>query len=77
MFVSAEDLKTFTGKTRPSAQARFLRSRMIAFVVRADGSIALRVEELDNHTLSRERRKKKEAEWEMPCLRAKRWEFPK
>lgn len=52
MFVSAEDLIAFTGLKRSSAQARFLAKHHIKFMLRLDGSIALRQEELDRHTLS-------------------------
>jgi hypothetical protein len=53
MFVRAADLEMFTGLKRPRAQARFLEERGIKFVRRNDGSIALRLLELDRHTLSK------------------------
>lgn len=53
MFVSTDQIESFTGKKRHSAQARFLAARSIRFTERDDGSIALRQEELDRHTLSR------------------------
>ncbi len=53
MFVSAEQLEALTGKTRPSAQARFLDRWNIRYIERADGTIVLRQEELDRHTLAR------------------------
>ncbi len=56
MFVTSEDLYKFTGYKRPSAQARFLAERRIVFTTRADGTIALRLDELDSHTLSKEKR---------------------
>lgn len=52
MFVTAEQLVEFTHKQRSSAQARFLAARGIVFTTRDDGTIALRQEELDRHTLS-------------------------
>lgn len=54
-FVSQQDLQEFTGKARPSAQARFLRSRFpgMLFFVRDDGTIALRQEEFDRYTLAK------------------------
>jgi hypothetical protein len=53
MFVSAQYLEVFTGKRRPSAQARFLDRCDIKYIERADGTIALRQEELDRHTLTK------------------------
>lgn len=53
MFVSAAALEELTGKKRPSAQARFLAARGIKFVARDDGTIVLRQEELDRHTLTK------------------------
>lgn len=53
MFVTPEQLVEYTGKRRPSAQARFIADRGLKFDVRDDGSIALRQEELDRHTLSK------------------------
>ena len=53
MFVSAEHLIAFTGKRRPSAQSRFLDRCDMRYIERADGTIALRQEELDRHTLSK------------------------
>jgi len=53
MFVGAEHLIAFTGKRRPSAQARFLDRCDMRYIARADGTIALRQEELDRHTLSK------------------------
>jgi hypothetical protein len=53
MFVSAEELQAFTGKRRPSAQARFLDRCDMKYIERGDGTIALRREELDRHTLSK------------------------
>jgi hypothetical protein len=53
MFVSAEQLEVFTGKKRPSAQARFLDRWDMKYIERGDGTIALRQEELDHHTLTR------------------------
>jgi hypothetical protein len=52
MFVRPEDLVAFTGLKRSSAQARFLARLGIRFVVRLDGSIALRQAELDAHTFA-------------------------
>jgi hypothetical protein len=55
MFVSAEQLEELTGKSRPSAQARWLGRHRYKFERRNDrnGTIALRREELDRHTLSK------------------------
>ncbi len=53
IFVSADVLEQLTGKSRPSAQARWLASRLYRFERRADGTIALRMEELDAHTISK------------------------
>ena len=53
IFVSADILEQLTGKRRPSAQARWLISRCYKFERRADGTIALRMDELDVHTVSR------------------------
>jgi hypothetical protein len=53
VFVSAEQLEAFTGKRRPSAQARFLDRWDMKYIERADGSIALRLEELDRQTLTK------------------------
>ncbi len=53
MFISAEELEALTGKSRPSAQARFLDRWNIRYIERADGTIVLRQEELDRHTLAR------------------------
>jgi len=55
MHVSEQVLRGYTGKTRPSAQARFLRKQFpkIIFVFRDDGSLALRQEEFDRYTLSK------------------------
>lgn len=53
MFVPAETLEDFTGLKRPSAQKRFLDGLGIKSTERADGSLAVRQEELDAHTLSR------------------------
>lgn len=54
-FVSVADLEQLTGLRRPSAQARWLAARRYKFERRADrnGTIALRQEELDRHTLSK------------------------
>ena len=53
MFVPAETLEEFTGLKRPSAQKRFLDDLGIKSTERADGSLAVRQEELDAHTLSK------------------------
>jgi len=53
MFASANAIYEFTHKSRYSAQARVLRSLGLKFTQRPDGSIALRQEELDAHTLSK------------------------
>jgi hypothetical protein len=53
MFVDASDLGRLTGQVRPSAQARYLSKLGIKFTRAFDGSIVLRLQELDAHTLSR------------------------
>lgn len=53
LFVSVEVLEHFTGRKRASAQARFLAQLGLKFAQRFDGTIALRQEELDAHTLTR------------------------
>lgn len=53
MFVEPEQLVKFTKKERYAAQARFLDARGIRYTRRDDGSIALRTDELDRHTLSK------------------------
>lgn len=66
MFVSAEDLKGLTGLVQPAAQARWLAKRGYAFERRADGSIALRQDEYDAHTLSAAKdRSQKKRPWRM------------
>lgn len=52
MFLSADELQAFTGKKRPSAQARFLDRCDMRYIERPDGTIALRQDELDRHTLT-------------------------
>lgn len=52
-FVTADVLKQLTGKRRPSAQARWLAARHYKFERRGDGTIVLRSDELDAHTISR------------------------
>lgn len=52
MFVSHEALEEFTGLKRPTAQKRFLDAVGIKNIERLDGSLAVRREELDAHTLS-------------------------
>jgi len=52
-FVSADVLHQLTGKRRPSAQARWLAARCYKFERRGDGTIVLRMDELDAHTISR------------------------
>ena len=46
LFVTADALVQFTGRQRPSAQARFLAKVGFKFTRRSDGSIALRREEI-------------------------------
>jgi hypothetical protein len=55
VFVSSEALREFTGKERPTAQAKFLRDRLpgVLFFCRDDGTIALRQEEFDRYTLAK------------------------
>lgn len=58
MFVRAEEIEGFTGYKRPKAQRRFLLERGIVCHFRADGTVALRREEYDAHTLSKSARSK-------------------
>lgn len=53
MFVPTDVIEHFTGLKRPSAQKRFLDQLGIKCTERADGSLAVRQEELDAHTLSK------------------------
>jgi Domain of unknown function (DUF4224) len=53
VFVAEQDIQIFTGKRRPSAQARCLHRLGIRHTRRLDGTIALRQEELDRHTLTK------------------------
>jgi len=53
MFLSAKELEQLTGLKRPGAQARWLSTRRYKFERRVDGTIALRLEELDAHTLTK------------------------
>lgn len=71
MWVSDSDLATFTGKRRPSAQRKVLRALGVVFVIRPNGTIALRTAELDRHTLSKPERAERVKEWEPPV-----WEMP-
>lgn len=52
LFVSVEQLVELTGKVRPAAQAKWLEVSGLKFMRRGDGSVALRLAELDEHTLS-------------------------
>ena len=52
-FVTADVLEQLTGKRRPSAQARWLAARCYKFERRGDGTIVLRTDELDAHTVSK------------------------
>jgi hypothetical protein len=72
VFVSAEHLEAFTGKRRPSAQARFLDRWNIKYLARADGTIALRQEELDRHTLARPAEVKQRRGLDLSLLRRER-----
>ncbi len=60
MFVPPEALKEFTGLKRPSAQKRFLDAVGIKNIERLNGSLAVRQEELDAHTLSRSPKDRKQ-----------------
>lgn len=62
-FVSYEEICGFTGYKRPKAQRRFLLERGIICHFRADGSVALRQDEYDAHTLSKSARPKKESKF--------------
>lgn len=63
LFVSCEDIAAFTNKARYSAQARVLDGFGIRYTRRPDGSIALRQEELDAHTLTRTQKAKAKRDW--------------
>lgn len=67
LFLSPDELKAFTGKVRPSAQVKFLRSRNIMFITRDDGTVALRHTELDLQTLSVPPRPKPEDDPDYGC----------
>jgi len=69
MFLSNEDVVALTGRKRPSAQARFLHSLGMKFMRRLDGSIALRQEELDRHTLTKPREVKQRRSLDLSLLR--------
>ncbi len=56
MFASADVIERLTGKRRPSAQARWLAARGYKFERHSDGTIVLRMDELDVHTLSKAQR---------------------
>lgn len=62
-FVNQEDIEAFTGKKRYSAQARWLAEHHVAFIQHDDGSIALRQDEMDRHTLSKHDIKKPAKDW--------------
>ena len=72
MFVGAEQLEAFTGKKRPSAQARFLDRCDMKYIERPDGTIALRQEELDRHTLTRVNEVKSRRTIDLSLLRRSR-----
>lgn len=63
MWVSHEELVGFTHKQRYSAQAKVLDVEGLKYTRRPDGSIALRQEELDAHTLSRVHKAKAKRDW--------------
>jgi len=63
MWVSHEELVGFTHLKRYSAQARVLDRHGIKHTRRPDGSIALRREELDAHTLTAANKAKAKREW--------------
>lgn len=63
MWVSHEELVGFTHLKRYSAQARVLDHHGIKHTRRPDGSIALRREELDAHTLTAPNKAKAKREW--------------
>ena len=63
MFATQHAIYEFTHKKRPSAQARVLDSFGLKFTRRPDGTIALRQEELDAHTLSRPAQAKAKRDW--------------
>jgi len=69
MFVSAEALEAFTGKRRPSAQARFLDRCDMKYIERGDGTIALRQEELDRHTHTKTSETKQRRALDLSLLR--------
>jgi hypothetical protein len=59
VFVPPEALEELTGLKRPTAQKRFLDAVGIKNIERLDGSLAVRQEELDAHTLSRSPKNRK------------------
>lgn len=63
MFVTESVIAELTGKERYSAQARFLDARGYKYETRDDGSIALRQDELDAHTLSNPGKAKGKRDW--------------
>lgn len=52
MFVSAEQIREMTGKTRYSAQAKWLRDRGYKIDQRDDGSVILLQEEVTSRLLT-------------------------
>lgn len=72
MFVSSEQLEALTGRSRPSAQARFLDRWDIKYIERPDGTIVLRQEELDRHTLSKPADRKQRRALDLSLLRRER-----
>jgi hypothetical protein len=69
VFVTETDVQSFTGKKRSSAQARCLERLGMKFTRRLDGSIALRQEELDRHTLTRPAELKQRRALDLSLLR--------
>jgi hypothetical protein len=41
MFLAPDELRTLTGRTRPSAQARWLKAQGIKMLVRPNGSLVV------------------------------------
>jgi hypothetical protein len=63
MFATPDAIYELTHKKRPSAQAKVLESFGLKFIRRPDGSIALRQDEIDAHTLSGYGKQKQKRNW--------------
>ena len=52
MFLTKQELIGLTGLKQSAAQARFLANMGLRYTLRADGTVALRYQEVDAYTLS-------------------------